>query len=83
MCTQVGGKGVWIILEEALLELSQYQSSCQLADVVGVHLICKSEAYDLFGEVAKVGLPENVISKSEAYDLFAEVAQRWASHQEW
>ncbi|KAF5835224.1 hypothetical protein DUNSADRAFT_7713 [Dunaliella salina] len=50
---QVGGKGVWIILEEALLELSKYQHSCKLADVAAVHMASKSEAYDLFDEVAK------------------------------
>jgi len=45
---------MWIILEEALLEFAKYQSSCKLADVAAVHMISKSEAYDLFGEVAKV-----------------------------
>lgn len=45
---------MWIILEEALLELTKYQSSCKLADVAAVHMVSKSEAYDLFEEVAKV-----------------------------
>eukprot|EP00967_Tisochrysis_lutea_P069605 scaffold91534_cov19-Tisochrysis_lutea.AAC.5 len=51
--TQVGGKGVWIILEEALLEFAKYQHSCKLADVAAAHMASKSEAYDLFEEVAK------------------------------
>lgn len=47
---------MWIILAEALLEFAKYQNSCQLADVAAVQLASKSEAYDLFGEVAKVRL---------------------------
>eukprot|EP00200_Dunaliella_tertiolecta_P001900 CAMPEP_0202351400 /NCGR_PEP_ID=MMETSP1126-20121109/8058_1 /ASSEMBLY_ACC=CAM_ASM_000457 /TAXON_ID=3047 /ORGANISM="Dunaliella tertiolecta, Strain CCMP1320" /LENGTH=366 /DNA_ID=CAMNT_0048943505 /DNA_START=27 /DNA_END=1128 /DNA_ORIENTATION=- len=50
---KVGGKGVWIILEEALLEFAKYQHSCKLADVAAAHMASKSEAYDLFEEVAK------------------------------
>lgn len=50
---QAGQQGLWLITEEALLELSKQQGCAALADVTVCYLQSKEETYQLFGEVAK------------------------------
>jgi len=69
---RVGQQGIWLVLEETILELLRHRSVCSHAAVDVVRLNSKNEAYRLFSEMAERNL--GVAKKEEEFatDVYTE-----------
>jgi len=62
-----GQTGQWLILEEAVLELSKHRSTCALADVTAVTLESKAAGYDLFKQLSSFEVNKAVAEEAAAF----------------